>query len=227
MNIGVLHLNLIVILFCIGSFRGRSTVCSDVQGRPGTIFLCPISFHNPVYNFGSFPYIFVYKCIVRLLLQVYGIASEDMDSLTFATPKLIRNLMKPQTQNVPINEYDYDKVRIRHAFISLSSDWRLSEDLLAHREPSEMYDSILGLTLLIEQVLEGLSLTSDQFVDLCILCGCDYCGTIKGAPSCLCTNQCARTHHVCVLVVVKPCVPRHAQIFDMCLKLAMLRTISY
>ncbi|CAK0783365.1 Elongation of fatty acids protein 2 [Coccomyxa viridis] len=69
---------------------------------------------------------------------VYGIASEDMDSLTFATPKLVRNLMKPQTQNLPINEYDYDKV------------------------------------------LEGLSLTSDQFVDLCILCGCDYCGTIKG-----------------------------------------------
>lgn len=24
--------------------------------------------------------------------------------------------MKPQTQNVPINEYDYDKVRKRHAF---------------------------------------------------------------------------------------------------------------
>lgn len=33
------------------------------------------------------------------------------------------------------------------------------------------------------QVLEGLSLTSDQFVDLCILCGCDYCGTIKGMLS--------------------------------------------
>jgi len=43
-------------------------------------------------------------------VQVYGIASEDMDSLTFATPKLVRNLMKPQTQNLPINEYDYDKV---------------------------------------------------------------------------------------------------------------------
>ena len=43
-------------------------------------------------------------------MQVYGIASEDMDSLTFATPKLVRNLMKPQTQNLPINEYDYDKV---------------------------------------------------------------------------------------------------------------------
>ena len=42
--------------------------------------------------------------------QVFGIASEDMDSLTFATPILIRNLMKPQSQNQPINEYDYDKV---------------------------------------------------------------------------------------------------------------------
>ena len=48
--------------------------------------------------------------IVRMhALQVYGTASEDMDSLTFATPKLIRNLMKPATQTVPINEYDYDK----------------------------------------------------------------------------------------------------------------------
>ena len=30
-----------------------------------------------------------------------------------------------------------------------------------------------------DKVLEGLQLTSDQFVDLCILCGCDYCGSIK------------------------------------------------
>ena len=30
------------------------------------------------------------------------------------------------------------------------------------------------------QVIEELALTPDQFVDLCILCGCDYCGTIKG-----------------------------------------------
>ena len=32
------------------------------------------------------------------------------------------------------------------------------------------------------QVLEGLKLTPDQFVDLCILCGCDYLDTIKGVP---------------------------------------------
>eukprot|EP00298_Acanthocystis_sp_HF-20_P006298 c16202_g1_i1.p1 GENE.c16202_g1_i1~~c16202_g1_i1.p1 ORF type:complete len:382 (+),score=179.00 c16202_g1_i1:51-1196(+) len=29
-------------------------------------------------------------------------------------------------------------------------------------------------------VLEGLGLTSDQFIDLCILCGCDYCDSIRG-----------------------------------------------
>jgi len=30
------------------------------------------------------------------------------------------------------------------------------------------------------QVLAGLDLSMSEFVDLCILMGCDYCGTIKG-----------------------------------------------
>ena len=30
------------------------------------------------------------------------------------------------------------------------------------------------------QVIEGLGLTPDQFIDVCILCGCDYCDSIKG-----------------------------------------------
>ena len=30
------------------------------------------------------------------------------------------------------------------------------------------------------QVIEGLGLTHEQFIDMCILCGCDYCGSIKG-----------------------------------------------
>jgi 5'-3' exonuclease len=30
------------------------------------------------------------------------------------------------------------------------------------------------------QILEGLEMTQDQFVDLCILLGCDYCDKIKG-----------------------------------------------
>ncbi|KAL3801628.1 hypothetical protein HJC23_013133 [Cyclotella cryptica] len=31
-----------------------------------------------------------------------------------------------------------------------------------------------------DKAIEGLELTHDQFVDLCILLGCDYCDTIKG-----------------------------------------------
>ncbi|KAI5056301.1 hypothetical protein GOP47_0028119 [Adiantum capillus-veneris] len=32
----------------------------------------------------------------------------------------------------------------------------------------------------VSKVLQGLDLTMEQFIDLCILCGCDYCETIKG-----------------------------------------------
>lgn len=32
----------------------------------------------------------------------------------------------------------------------------------------------------IAKVLEELNLTMDQFIDMCILCGCDYCDTIRG-----------------------------------------------
>lgn len=31
-----------------------------------------------------------------------------------------------------------------------------------------------------ERVIKGLNLTPEQFVDLCILCGCDYCPAIRG-----------------------------------------------
>jgi flap endonuclease-1 len=30
------------------------------------------------------------------------------------------------------------------------------------------------------KVLDSLKLTQEEFVDLCILCGCDYTGTISG-----------------------------------------------
>ena len=32
----------------------------------------------------------------------------------------------------------------------------------------------------VEKVLEHMNLSYNQFVDLCIMCGCDYCDTIKG-----------------------------------------------
>lgn len=70
--------------------------------------------------------------------KVYGVGSEDMDTLTFGSTKLIRNLNRSEALKLPVLE------------ISLDS------------------------------VLEDLKMTMDQFIDLCVLMGCDYCGTIKG-----------------------------------------------
>lgn len=72
--------------------------------------------------------------------KVYATATEDMDALTFRTPKLLRKLTFSQDKDKkqPILEIDF------------------------------------------EAVLSGMELTYEQFVDLCIMCGCDYCGTIKG-----------------------------------------------
>lgn len=67
---------------------------------------------------------------------VYGIATEDMDGLTFGAPKLIRNLSTGSADNV--KEFDLQKT------------------------------------------LAGLGLDHGQFIDLCILMGCDYCGSIRG-----------------------------------------------
>ncbi|KAJ0394553.1 hypothetical protein P43SY_010605 [Pythium insidiosum] len=36
------------------------------------------------------------------------------------------------------------------------------------------------LEVKLDRALEALGLTHEQFVDLCILCGCDYCDTIRG-----------------------------------------------
>jgi flap endonuclease-1 len=70
--------------------------------------------------------------------KVYATATEDMDALTFRTPKLLRKLTFSSGKDIKILEIDT------------------------------------------ETVLTGLGLSYEQFVDLCILCGCDYCNTIKG-----------------------------------------------
>jgi len=68
---------------------------------------------------------------------VYAVATEDMDTLTFAAPKLIRNLSSGRADD-KAKEYTFSKV------------------------------------------LEGLEIDYDQFIDLCILMGCDYCDSING-----------------------------------------------
>ncbi|KAJ4303400.1 Elongation of fatty acids protein 2 [Kalmusia sp. IMI 367209] len=70
--------------------------------------------------------------------KVYAAASEDMDTLTFNTPILLRHLTFSEQRKEPILEIHLDKV------------------------------------------LEGLNMEREQFVDLCILLGCDYVDPIKG-----------------------------------------------
>ncbi|ORZ29036.1 PIN domain-like protein [Lobosporangium transversale] len=69
--------------------------------------------------------------------KVYAAGSEDMDTLTFGSPILLRHLTYSEAKKMPISE------------ISLS------------------------------KTLEGLNFTMEEFVDLCILLGCDYCDSIK------------------------------------------------
>ncbi|KAA6385943.1 MAG: putative Flap endonuclease 1-A [Streblomastix strix] len=68
---------------------------------------------------------------------VWAVASEDMDTLTFGAPLMLRNLTSSEAKKLPVREIN------------------------------------------LKAVLEGLELNMDQFIDLCILCGCDYTTNIK------------------------------------------------
>ncbi|KAL2314558.1 DNA-repair protein rad2 [Schizosaccharomyces pombe] len=70
--------------------------------------------------------------------KVYAAASEDMDTLCFQAPVLLRHLTFSEQRKEPISEYN------------------------------------------IEKALNGLDMSVEQFVDLCILLGCDYCEPIRG-----------------------------------------------
>ena len=72
---------------------------------------------------------------------VDAMATEDMDSLAFATPILLRNLSYSHKGGDDVIQIDYNVM------------------------------------------MEKCGLTREQFIDFCILCGCDYCDTIKGIGS--------------------------------------------
>lgn len=70
--------------------------------------------------------------------KVYAAASEDMDTLCYRTPYLLRHLTFSEAKKEPIHE------------------------------------------IATETVLKGLDLTIEQFIDLGIMLGCDYCESIRG-----------------------------------------------
>ncbi|CAN3366154.1 flap endonuclease 1 [Diutina catenulata] len=70
--------------------------------------------------------------------KVFAAASEDMDTLCYEPPFLLRHLTFSEARKMPIDQIEYPVA------------------------------------------MEGLGLTKGQFIDMCILLGCDYCETIKG-----------------------------------------------
>lgn len=88
---------------------------------------------------------------------MYAAGSEDMDTLTFHAPVLLRHLTFSEARKTPISEIHLDK-------------------------------ALEGLEMNMSQVrtpvatcLPWLPLTQKpQFIELCILLGCDYLEPIKG-----------------------------------------------
>ncbi|KAI5968270.1 FEN1 [Candida margitis] len=70
--------------------------------------------------------------------KVFAAASEDMDTLCYEPPYLLRHLTFAEARKMPIDQITYS------------------------------------------EAMEGLNMPKEQFIDLCILLGCDYCETIKG-----------------------------------------------
>ncbi|KAK6460047.1 PIN domain-like protein [Scheffersomyces coipomensis] len=70
--------------------------------------------------------------------KVFAAASEDMDTLCYEPPYLLRHLTFAEARKMPIDQIAYS------------------------------------------DAMAGLDMTKEQFIDLCILLGCDYCETIKG-----------------------------------------------
>jgi len=74
--------------------------------------------------------------------KVYATATEDMDTLTFGSPVMLKNLFDTESSRTNTKRPVFE----------------------------------INLRTLLEQIDVPMPL----FIDFCILCGCDYCGTIKG-----------------------------------------------
>ncbi|KPP60972.1 flap endonuclease 1-like [Scleropages formosus] len=114
--------------------------------------------------------------------KVFATATEDMDGLTFGTNVLLRHLTASEAKKLPIQEYHFSRIL---------QDMALThEQVLSHTHTRTyiyyLY-SVLNWSLLPLRFPDHFSLSCPhspslptQFIDLCILLGCDYCGTIKG-----------------------------------------------
>ena len=91
---------------------------------------------------------------------VYGVGTEDMDALTFGSKKMLRHMHKSEAQKLPILEIDL-AIALKELGMTVSHShvyWLLINMSANDNEPCQM----------------------DEFIDVCILCGCDYADSIRG-----------------------------------------------
>ena len=88
--------------------------------------------------------------------KVYAAGSEDMDTLTFNAPVLFRHLTFSEAKKQPISE-----IRLDAALAGLGMDM----------------SQVCAWFILVTYQTHAWAL---QFIDLCILLGCDYLEPIKG-----------------------------------------------
>lgn len=120
--------------------------------------------------------------------KVFATGTEDMDALTFGSSVLYRNLTASEARKLPVKEF--------HLVSLFELVWGVfflrRRSLSALHTLSEVcYRSCLKLLVLKTQtsllasrssylrqasVLAESGLTMAEFIDLCILLGCDYCG---------------------------------------------------
>nr|KAJ3420041.1 Elongation of fatty acids protein 2 [Polyrhizophydium stewartii] len=95
--------------------------------------------------------------------KVYAAGSEDMDTLTFGAPVLLRHLTFSEAKKMPIAEFHHDKMLeglgLTRDEVRGGAPWRAAA--------GPMVDLAADSALV-------------QFIDLCILLGCDYCDSIRG-----------------------------------------------
>lgn len=92
--------------------------------------------------------------------KIYATATEDMDALTFGSSILLRHMTFSEARKMPIQEIHLDRV--------------LAELELSQNEVTIICSGENNLIINITIFFQF------QFIDLCILLGCDYCDSIRG-----------------------------------------------
>lgn len=109
--------------------------------------------------------------------KVYATATEDMDALTFGTNILLRHLTFSEARKMPVQEFFYDKILQEMDFTKEQ----------VRKYPPDMRKQSTRLKIIPIIINDQMDLKIRfvwflplQFIDLCILLGCDYCESIRG-----------------------------------------------